>query len=106
MRLDERIGTYYVRLERTKIGRTYSRPTAMLFLTGSLRQALLRNYGVESTRGGSRLSSFGRFARGFVTASLALCFAMTAITYSPSINSVYTATYIDVLDDDSRHDAD
>ena len=49
--------------------------------------------------------TFGRFARGFVTASLALCFAMTAITYSPSINSVYTATYIDVLDDDP-HDAD
>ena len=44
--------------------------------------------------------SFGRFARGFVTAALALCFAMTAVTWSPSMNPVYTATYVDVLDDD------
>lgn len=43
---------------------------------------------------------FGRFARGFVTAALALCFAMAAVTWSPSGNSIYTATYIDVLDDD------
>jgi hypothetical protein len=46
--------------------------------------------------------SFGRFARGFVSAALALCFAMTALTWSPSTNSVYTSTYVDVLDDEPR----
>jgi hypothetical protein len=49
--------------------------------------------------------TFGRFARGFVTAALALCFAITAVTWSPSMNSVYTSTYVDVLDDDP-HDGD
>jgi hypothetical protein len=43
--------------------------------------------------------TFGRFARGFVTASLALSLAMTAVTWS-SAKSAYTATYVDVLDDD------
>jgi hypothetical protein len=43
---------------------------------------------------------FGRFARGFVTAALALCFAITAITWYPSMNSVYTVSYVDVLDAD------
>jgi hypothetical protein len=46
--------------------------------------------------------SLGRFARRFVSAALALCFAMTALTWSPSINSVYTSTYVDVLDDEPR----
>ena len=49
---------------------------------------------------------FGRFARGFVTAALALCFAITAATWSPAMNAVYTATYIDVLDDDSQHEVE
>jgi hypothetical protein len=50
--------------------------------------------------------SFGRFARVFVTASLALCFALTAVTWSPSLNAVYTSTYVDVLDDDPNKDVD
>jgi hypothetical protein len=44
----------------------------------------------------------GRFAKRFVSAALALCFAMTALTWSPSINSAYTSTYVDVLDDEPR----
>jgi|SRR5829696_522188 hypothetical protein len=50
--------------------------------------------------------SFGRFARAYVTAALALCVAITAITWSPSLNSVYTSTYVDVLDDDPNKDVD
>jgi hypothetical protein len=46
---------------------------------------------------------FGRFARGFVTAALALCFAITAITWSPSKNPAYTVSYVDVLDDDPAY---
>jgi hypothetical protein len=49
--------------------------------------------------------SFGRYARGLVTAALALCFAITALTWSPSMGSSYTATYVDVLDED-QHDVD
>ena len=40
-----------------------------------------------------------------MSAALALCFAMTALTWSPSINSAYTSTYVDVLDDEP-HDLD
>jgi hypothetical protein len=50
--------------------------------------------------------ALGRFARGFVTAALALCFVITAVTWSPSNNAVYTATYVDVLDDDRNNDVD
>jgi hypothetical protein len=50
--------------------------------------------------------AFGRFARGFVTAALALCVAITAVTWHSSGNSVYTATYVDVLDDDRNTDVD
>jgi hypothetical protein len=50
--------------------------------------------------------SFGRFAKGFVTAALALCIAMTAVTWSPSKNAVYTSTYVDVLDDGTVQDVD
>ena len=49
--------------------------------------------------------SFGRFAKGFVSAALAFCFAMTVLTWSPSTNSAYTSTYVDVLDDEP-HDLD
>jgi hypothetical protein len=49
--------------------------------------------------------SLTRFTRGFVTGALALCFAMTALTWtSPSMNSVYTATYADVLDEEHQHE--
>ena len=44
--------------------------------------------------------SFTRFARVFVTASVALCFGMTAITWSGSGSSVVTATYVDVLNEE------
>ena len=50
--------------------------------------------------------AFGRFARGFVTAALALCVAITAVTWSMPGNSVYTATYVDVLDSDRNVDID
>ncbi len=50
--------------------------------------------------------SFGRFARAYVTAALALCFVITAVTWPPSMNVVYTATYVDVLDDDLNKDVD
>ena len=50
--------------------------------------------------------SFPRFARGFVTAALALCFAMAAVNW-PSTTS-YSAgssmTYVDVLDEDPQQD--
>src|SRR3954454_7583415 len=50
--------------------------------------------------------SLGRFARGFVTAAAAFCLAATAVTWSPSMNTMYTSSYIDVLDDDPLHDID
>jgi hypothetical protein len=57
-----------------------------------------------------RKVSFGmtRFARGLVTGALALCFVMTAMTWTPSSKSnyVYTATYVDVLDDEPQHEID
>jgi len=51
--------------------------------------------------------SLTRFARGIVTGALALCFMMTALTWSPSSRStsaspIYTATYLDVLDEDPQ----
>ena len=51
-------------------------------------------------------SMLPRFARGFVTGALALCFAMTAITWAPSSSPVYTATYVDVLDDEPQQEVD
>jgi hypothetical protein len=53
--------------------------------------------------------SMTRFARGLVTGALALCFVMTALTWTPAstTNSVYTATYVDVLDDEGQqHEID
>jgi hypothetical protein len=51
--------------------------------------------------------SLTRFARGFVTGALALCFAMTALTWSStSMNSIYTATYVDVLDEERQSEID
>jgi hypothetical protein len=47
--------------------------------------------------------SFPRFAKGFVTAALALCFAMAAVNWpSTSSYSAATLTYVDVLDDDPQ----
>jgi hypothetical protein len=46
--------------------------------------------------------AFGRFAKGFASAALAFCFATTAFNWYPSTNSVYTSTYVDVLDDEPR----
>jgi len=51
--------------------------------------------------------SLPRFAKAFVTGALALCFMMTALTWTPpSISSAYTATYADVLDEEHEHDLD
>lgn len=50
--------------------------------------------------------AFGRVARRFVTCAMGLCFALTAFTWYPSMSSVYTATYVDVLDDDRNKDVD
>ena len=51
--------------------------------------------------------SLTRFTRGFVSGALALCFAMTALTWTPpSMSSVYTATYADVLDEEHKHEID
>jgi hypothetical protein len=47
--------------------------------------------------------SFPRFARGFVTAALALCFAMAAVNWPSASNySAATLTYVDVLDDEPQ----
>ncbi|MBD0326721.1 MAG: hypothetical protein ICV68_09830, partial [Pyrinomonadaceae bacterium] len=50
--------------------------------------------------------SFPRFARGFVTAALALCFAMAAVNWQPSTTINYSAgsqTYVDVLQEDPQY---
>ena len=50
--------------------------------------------------------SFGRWARGLVTAAAALAMLMAVFVAmpSPQVSPVYLATYIDVLDDDSGTD--
>jgi len=50
--------------------------------------------------------SFGRWARGLVTAGAAIAMLMAVIVGLPSYRnaSVYLATYVDVLDDESRTD--
>jgi hypothetical protein len=49
--------------------------------------------------------SLGRFARGIVTGALALCFVMTAVTWTSSpVNTAYTATYADVLDEERERE--
>ncbi len=50
--------------------------------------------------------SFGRWAKGLVTAAAALAMLMAVFVAMPSrqVSPVYLATYIDVLDDDSRTD--
>ena len=50
--------------------------------------------------------SFGRWARGLVTAAAALVMLMAVIVAMPSrqVSPVYLATYVDVLDDESRTD--
>jgi hypothetical protein len=49
--------------------------------------------------------SLGRFARGIVTGALALCFVMTAVNWTSSpINTAYTATYADVLDEEHEQE--
>jgi hypothetical protein len=50
--------------------------------------------------------SFGRIARGFVTAALALCLLMTLISVSPlgSKRFVISSTYLDVLSEDHSDD--
>jgi hypothetical protein len=50
--------------------------------------------------------SFGRWARGLVTAAAALAVLMAVFVSmpSPQVSPVYLATYIDVLDDDGRAD--
>ena len=50
--------------------------------------------------------SFGRWARGLVTAAAALAMLMAVFVALPSrqVSPVYLATYIDVLDDDSGTD--
>jgi hypothetical protein len=50
--------------------------------------------------------SFGRWARGLVTAAAALAMLMAVFVAMPSrqVSPVYLATYIDVLDDDSGTD--
>jgi hypothetical protein len=50
--------------------------------------------------------SFGRWARGLVTAAAALAMLMAVFVAMPSrqVSPVYLATYIDVLDDDSGND--
>lgn len=58
--------------------------------------------------------SLPRFARGFVTAAMALCFGMMALNWTlpshnsmySSVNAAYTATYVDVLDDEPQNEAD
>jgi hypothetical protein len=50
--------------------------------------------------------SFPRFARGFVTAALALCFAMAAVNW-PAATTNYSAasvTYVDVLEEEPQQD--
>lgn len=42
--------------------------------------------------------ALGRFARGFVTASLALCLGMVAVTWSTPSKSANNFTYVDVLE--------
>jgi len=51
--------------------------------------------------------SFGRWARGLVTAAAALAMLMAVFVALPSrqVSPVYLATYIDVLDDDSGTDS-
>jgi len=50
--------------------------------------------------------SFGRWAKGLVTAAAALAMLMAVFVAMPSrqVSPVYLATYIDVLDDDSGTD--
>jgi len=50
--------------------------------------------------------SMTRFARGIVTGALALCFAMTALTWTQSSSSVYSATYVDVLEQERQNEVD
>ena len=50
--------------------------------------------------------SFGRWARGLVTAAAALAMLMAVFVAmpSPQVSPVYLATYVEVLDDDGRAD--
>jgi hypothetical protein len=59
---------------------------------------------IESRR--SFALSFRRWARGLVTAAAAVAMLMAIFVSIPSsqVSPVYLATYIDVLDDDSRPD--
>jgi hypothetical protein len=53
--------------------------------------------------------SFPRFARGFVTAALALCFAMAAVNWPSTASysaSSSPSTYVDVLEEDPQPDAE
>ena len=51
--------------------------------------------------------SLTRFARGIVTGALALCVVMTALTWTPaSSNSVYSATYVDILEQERQNEVD
>jgi hypothetical protein len=51
------------------------------------------------------LFSFPRFARGFVTAALALCFAMAAVNWptATSYSAGSSMTYVDVLEEDPQY---
>ena len=56
---------------------------------------------IEQRRG--MAFSFPRFARGFVTAALALCFAMAAVNWPSAPNySAGTLTYVDVLEEEPQ----
>lgn len=49
--------------------------------------------------------SLPRFARGFVTGAMALCFVMTAVTWTtPSMSAANTASYADVLDEEHQNE--
>ena len=57
---------------------------------------------IEQRRG--VVFSFPRFARGFVTAALALCFAMAAVNWPSTTNySAGALTYVDVLEEDPQY---
>lgn len=60
--------------------------------------------GIEARR--TFALSFGRWARGFVTAAAAVAMLVAILVAVPSrqVSPVYLATYIDVLDDDSQAD--
>ena len=44
--------------------------------------------------------NFGRFARRFVTAAMALCFGMAVLSWTPATSTVYSATYVDALNEE------